>query len=411
MTAAGDGPRPLDATVALLRSLLRGRAGRRAEAEILEVLDAAAAPELDEVLSQIDLSALVRALDDRVFGTDNRRALLSLLSEARLGDLRVETRARLVSALAERLRGDAVRAIRAVLLGTRGAELTFIKNAVDAGLCRHDLVRLVFHEISSREIREEILAHVAAEAARAPCGEVKVLSDVDDTFYANWKDDRYPPKTVYPGVRQLYAELDRGPEEAPGRPGDLAFLTARPRMLEPKTARSLQERGVDLPTILEGSTLSCLSSRWIAGKKLERFEQYRALYPEYGFVLIGDSGQGDVRLAEGMLEAAPEAVRGTFIHDVVAMPEERRRELRGRRIFDFDTYLGAALEAYRLGLVHRDGLDRVAAAATRELAEVPFASVGQRAARAAELERDLEQLRGLGAPRTCDGPTSEVARR
>jgi hypothetical protein len=393
-------PRPVEASVALVRNLLRGRTDRRAEAEILAILRTATAPELAEILAQVDLAALIGGLDDRVFGPDHRRALLELLTVARLAELGVGTRARLVAALAERMSGDAVRALRAVVLDTRGADLTFVKNAIDGGWCRHDLKRLVFHEIRSAEVRAEILAHIAAEAAASPSGEIKVLSDVDDTFFANWKDDRFPPKTVYPGVRQFYAELDRGPHEIPGRPGDLAFLTARPGMFESSTARTLRERGVVLPTILEGSTLSCLCNRMIAGKKLDNFERYRALYPEYGFVLIGDSGQGDVRLAERMLASAPDAVRAAFIHDVVATPPDRREACRPRRIFFFDTYLGATLEAWRIGLVQREALDRVAEVAAREIAEVAFVSEAQRDARRQDLARDVDLVRSVaGAAR------------
>jgi hypothetical protein len=400
MTTTRPSPRPVEASVALVRNLLRGRTDRRAEAEILQLLRAASSAELGEILAQVDLAALIGGLDDRLFGPDHRRALIELLSQARLAELGVETRARLVAALAERMSGDAARAVRAIVLDTHGADLTFVKNAIDGGWCRHDLKQLVFHEIGSAEIRTEILAHIAAEAHASPSGEVKVLSDVDDTFFANWKDDRFPPKTVYPGVRQFYAELDRGPHETPGRAGDLAFLTARPGMFESSTARTLRERGVTLPTILEGSALSCLCNRMIAGKKLDNFERYWALYPEYGFVLIGDSGQGDVRLAEQMYESAPDAVRGAFIHDVVATPCDQREAFRAGRIFFFDTYLGATLEAWRLGLVQRDALDRVAEVTARELAEVVFASEAQRAARVQDLERDLELVQcAAGAAR------------
>lgn len=56
---------------------------------------------------------------------------------------------------------------------------------------------------------------------------------------------------------------------------------------------------------------------------------------------------------------------------------------------------GAAIEAYKAGLITRDGLERVAGAAQRELGEITFAQPAQRAARQAELERDLAVMRAL----------------
>src|SRR5262245_22432145 len=91
-----------------------------------------------------------------------------------------------------------------VFLGTHGAELTALKNAVDAGGDSHDLQELVWHDIDDEAIRRALLAHLAKEA-RVPAKEVKVISDIDDTFLSSLKDERFPRDTVYPGIRQLYA--------------------------------------------------------------------------------------------------------------------------------------------------------------------------------------------------------------
>ncbi len=164
--------------------------------------------------------------------------------------------------------------------------------------------------------------------------EVKVLSDIDDTFYANWKDARYPKKTVYPGVLQFYAELDRGPGPVPGRAGDLTFVTARPGdrlgLVEDATIKALAERGQLTATVLAGSFTRLIGNRTIAEKKLENFLEYRRLYPEYDFVFVGDSGQGDIHFGQRMLELAPGVVRAVFIHDVVATPDLARRSSRPR---------------------------------------------------------------------------------
>jgi hypothetical protein len=173
-------------------------------------------------------------------------------------------------------------------------------------------------------------------------------------------------------------------------------VTARPGdrlgLVEDATHKALRERGVPASTILAGSFLRIVTNRAIAEKKLDNFLQYCRVYPEYSFVFIGDSGQGDVYFGERMLEVAPEAVRGIFIHDVVSTPDAAREELRKKRVYLFDTYAGAALETYRLGLIQRVGMARVAEAAAAEIKAIVFASEAQRQARLEELGRDIDRV-------------------
>lgn len=49
---------------------------------------------------------------------------------------------------------------------------------------------------------------------------------------------------------------------------------------------------------------------------MENFTRFASLYPEFKFVFFGDSGQGDALLASKLLQAFPDQVLGTFIHDV-----------------------------------------------------------------------------------------------
>ena len=264
--------------------------------------------------------------------------------------------------------------------------------------------QLLFHDVDDARIRQDILTHIHQEAAAAPSGENKVLSDIDDTFLANWEDARYPPKTVYPGVLQFYRELDRGPGIIPGREGDLTFISARPQdplgLIEDRTLATLREHGVSSAVMLSGAFTHLLGNSRIAAMKFENFSRYLQLYPEYGFVFTGDSGQGDVAFGERMLTEHPESVRAVFIHDVVDTPEPVRMTWRGKRIFFFDTYIGAAVEAFEVGVIARDGVARVARAAREDLERVPFTSESQRQSRLAELERDLRRAEALtGAAR------------
>ncbi|WP_437287884.1 phosphatase domain-containing protein [Sorangium sp. So ce406] len=380
-----------------IRQRMASHTDRRDERRILEILAGASAVELDQLLLQLDLRALLGDIDDRLIGPDNRTALLDLLTADRLGELGIPARAALASALQRGRTGRLdEQALRRIWLGTRGADVTRLKNALDGRGSYHDLHQLFYHDIDDDALREELLAHIAHEATAVSTREVKILSDIDDTFYANWKDARYPKKTVYPGVLQFYAELDRGPDLEPGRPGDLTFVTARPGdrlgLVEGATLEALAERGQLTATVLAGSFMRLLGNRAIAEKKLENFLEYRRLYPEYGFIFVGDSGQGDIHFGQRMLELAPEAVRAVLIHDVVATPDTARLELAVGGVRLFDTYIGAAREALELGLLGPEGAARVAEAALAAFAAVPFPSHEGRAPRRIEMLRDLARL-------------------
>ena len=88
-------------------------------------------------------------------------------------------------------------------------------------------------------------------------------------------------------------------------------------------------------------------------------------------------------------------MRAVFIHDVIALDATQRAEFAQKNVFIFDTYVGAATEAFEKGLITSEGLERVMSSASRELNEVPFSSPVQRDARKAELDRDLSLARGI----------------
>jgi hypothetical protein len=381
--------------------LRRGHTNRHDEAYILHQLSEAPTGVLSAVLERLSLSRLFGEVDDRRFlGPDRLSALYALLCVERLDELPVPVRARIVDGASRGRTGSAdERAIRDVFLGTRGEALSELKNAIDTGDDHHDLQQLVYGDIDDDDVRSEILDHIQAEAASVPRREVKVLSDIDDTFYCNWKDERFPKKTVYPGVRQLYIELDRGPHIEPGRMGDIAFVTARPRdrpgFVERLTHQTLRELGVADPTVLAGSFRALHSNEAIAKRKLRNFREYAALFPEYGFVFVGDSGQGDAGFGAAMREHDPERVRAILIHDVVDTPTETRRSWAARGVTFFDTYVGAGIEAHALGLIETRGVVRIAEAALDELAQIAFDDEGACAPRRAELERDVARARAI----------------
>jgi hypothetical protein len=286
------------------------------------------------------------------------------------------------------------RSLAALFLDTGGTALTALKNAIDAGEDYHDLHQLLYHDIDDAAVRDELLHHFRNHAQ--PTGQLKILSDIDDTFYVNWLDARYPKQTVYPGVRALYHELDLGPRDG-GELGDLVFLTARPYdrfgAIDKLTHDMLHQHGVPRSAVLAGDLAHLLSNQLIAEEKHKRFLEFAPLYPEYDYVFLGDSGQGDAIAGEMML--AHPSVRAVFIHDISGMPEIERAENRARRIFLHDTYLGAALYAFSLGLISRPGLSRVALAAVAELVDIEFTSTEQQESMLAHFRRDLAALNDL----------------
>ncbi|NMO15459.1 DUF2183 domain-containing protein [Pyxidicoccus fallax] len=390
-------------TLETLRTLMAGHTDTAEERRILELLTGAPAAELNFLLANVDLEALLSDMDDRVIGPDHHTALLDMLCVRRAAELSLPVRASLVTALQKgTTHARAERRIRDLFLGLHGRELTAFKNLLDAGNNHQDLEKLLFDDVDDAALREEILVHIQHEAEATPSGENKVLSDIDDTFYCNLKDKRYPSKTVYPGVLAFYEELDRGPGIIPGRDGDLTFVTARPMdpmgMVENMTLETLRKHGVPPPAVLSGSLFHLIGNSRIADKKFDNFQRYLRAFPEYGFVFVGDSGQGDVEFGDRMLTAAPRSVHAVFIHDVVDTPEATRQTWRAKRIYFFDTYVGAAVEAFQVGVISRDGVARVARAAQESMAGIEFDAPGQREARLYELNRDLQRAAALTAP-------------
>jgi hypothetical protein len=379
-----------------------GHTDRAAEARVLRLFKEAPAAELNQLigaLSGTELHELFSDLDDRLIGPDNKTGLLNVLSKERVAELDVPSRAKVVQALQ---RGGTDRleekAIASVFLATTGVDLTALKNAIDGGGDYHDLQQLVFHDLDSKQLRGQLLEHLKS-AAPPKSDRVKVLSDIDDTFYVNWKDDRYPKKTVYPGVRALYAELDRGAGHAPDSSGDLMFLSARPYdragVSEHHSREMLEKHGVTQCTVLSGDFAHLIGNESIAEKKFGNWRQVNQLYPEYGSVFIGDSGQGDAIFGAKAAATQGGDLRSVFIHNVTHLDGAAKADFARKNVFVFDTYVGAATEAHRRGLIDKGGLERVMEAAVKDFEGITFASPAQQAARKAELDADLAAARAV----------------
>ncbi|OYO23156.1 hypothetical protein CGZ93_06800 [Enemella dayhoffiae] len=376
--------------------LLHGRTDRRDERAVLRLLAGCPAAELNRLLAEVDPVALFGSVDDRLFGPDLRSELVHLLAVERRAELDLPGRAQVALGL-QLLGADPKRdeALAALLLEVRGIELTRLKNLLNTHSA-HDLEDLVYARLAAEQVRQRVLDHLATEAAGLSIGEPKILSDIDDTALCVLHDRRYPRGIVYPGVLALYGALDQGPDDAPFDTGDLTFVTARPRdafgLIESRSRDALRRAGVSRLSLMSGTLRHLHSRAAMARRKLDNVRHYRRLFGEYQLMFIGDSGQGDVRVGEGLYAEHGEVVRLVLIHDVVGTAPTEREAYARQGIWFFDTYVGAALVAHEHGLISAAGLDAVVVEAVREFERLEWDSAAQRAGMRALFERDLLRL-------------------
>ncbi len=284
-----------------------------------------------------------------------------------------------------------------VLLATHGEDLTRLKNIIEHGTDRATLHELVFQQITDEILRSAILTHFARESrseltppSHPPRDKVRVLSDIDDTLYSSLCDERFRRRTLFPGVLEFYRALSAGVrahDSGAHAKGDVTFLSARPRELASLSYSSTLNPLFAANASLVGGYSLLPAPRAYSGignvhevqafAKFRNFVQYAALYPESDFVFIGDSGQGDLLSGELMLYHQPERLRAVFIHQIVTGPSHSMfcpypRSVKDMdqgisRLVFFDTYVGAALQAYEWGLISETSLALVAQAAIRTL--------------------------------------------
>lgn len=390
--------------VGLLRQLLTGRTSAQTERVILDLLERADTEQLNEMLADSGLTDRLAATMSisRRSGPSHHDQLLELLGRNRRHELDLPARAALIHAVqtGRTSRRDEI-FVRDLFTDVLGADLTILKNLIDATPNHNDLEELVYRDIDSAEVRGVILAHIAEQARQVTGLEAKVLSDIDDTTICSLHDRRFPKGVVYPGVVALWEALDVGPNSKPRSVGDLTFITARPADLlgwvEDQTRSKLRGVGVPSSAMLTGSLLHLLSHAGMAEKKIQNLMHYHSLYPEYRLVFIGDSGQGDVRVGERLLTEFAGAVDAVLIHDVVDTAAQVRADYAERGLVFFDTYVGAVVAVHRLGLISDGGLRAVAEATRKGFDEVPWRTPEQEARARALLARDLATLPAWGS--------------
>ncbi|CAI5703563.1 unnamed protein product [Peronospora effusa] len=385
---------------------------KRREHKIFRILAGAGKDELNYVVNHIPLALLFYKVKDhsRMREDQSRTLMLDLLCITRLADLSVMSRALLLDALMVMkisAHPMAEKWVRNIILKTQGDDLSNLKTYTDAKGDFHSMHKLVFNDIRDPMIRADILSHIQHEASvqiahmrlgtkrgrsRKQQAWRKVLSDVDDTLYSSGGrypaglDTRYPRHTLYPGVLPFYRELDMGtvgPDDwTDERVGNLVFLSARPHVYKDmsekksyaKFAALHEKMGMHtLPTMLAGNLKSGRAFMWqgdlepMAQKKFENFSEFYQLYPEFKHVFVGDNGQADLRAAELIVEKfGSDALEAAFFQRVQPMEKmynyhskEDLERWRKMNIIFFDTYVGAAVEAFRMKKIRLSGLKKI----------------------------------------------------
>jgi len=100
--------------------------------------------------------------------------------------------------------------------------------------------------------------------------------------------------------------------------------------------------------------------------------------PTGPYIFLGDNGEGDEKTAIRLLEKCSDRVAACFIQDVTGRAygqNDRAQHLIAQgKLFYFTTYLGAAIQAFRAGLISRVSLARVYGA----IVQSPFMLLARR---------------------------------
>jgi hypothetical protein len=318
--------------------------------------------------------------------TSAEKAFLEEVVRGRLTELTIRSRGILIKAMqVGATYYQRERAIRDLMVATHGHDLTVLKRHIDRCDDHRDLAQLLFHDIDRSDYRKQILDHIHREGRLHPCPEVRIVTDLDDTIYCNWADKRYPPKTVYPGVLQLHQELR----------GDLVVLTGRvgdrSGILERRYRKRLGALGVKELTLLTGTLVHQFVHPWIFSKKWANLERHYRLFPEMRIVMFGDTGQADPEFLSKAARHYGVQVAKALLHNVKELPPARRAVCDQSGVSIFDTYVGAALQLFRAGLLSAEKLERVMQAALQDLDKIPFPAASMRQSRLQELKKDLDQ--------------------
>jgi Phosphatidate phosphatase APP1, catalytic domain len=321
--------------VSQIEKILTRSTRARDETRLLDILRPLDAARLAATLDRLDLRRLLQALDDRMWGPKSRKEFLRVIVPA-LPNLSLRSKASLIGGLANSSKELAAeRTIVELFLAESGQRLSDLKLLVDCAQDGRDLLNVLYSFIGSADLRYDVIQHFQKATETSTPRLLRVVSDIDDTIFSSLKDQRYPKGTIYPGVLELLSELSPLPP---------VFLTARPELVaslfERVTHKQLAQYGIEQCTVLSGSLPGLMGHRRMVEQKARTLTSYRELYPEYRFLFVGDSGQGDMALAEQLLSKKNSLIERALIHKLAAhQPGSKSSH---PRIHTFENYAFAA---------------------------------------------------------------------
>jgi len=213
-----------------------------------------------------------------------------------------------------------------------------------------DLLELIYNILSNDskkeiELRNTILSDLVScslEKSSIP----HIMTDIDDTIYPNpgilniniaGSDYSWEKKKLYPGIEKFYECYTKFTQK--NHDGIIIYntiLSATPTALKNHkfTDIRLKKALSDNFSFLSGKDSKIKSIKDIEKKiddegefslepnaesvgatKFEKFVKYKALFPEYKLLFIGDNGQGDLIAGEKMLIVDENCM--VFIHNII----------------------------------------------------------------------------------------------
>jgi hypothetical protein len=157
---------------------------------------------------------------------------------------------------------------------------------------------------------------------------------------------------------------------------DVTYITARPHgyrgVVAALTRRRLRLAGLsDKPQVMLGDMTGLLGNKRIALKKFTNFVEFSCLFPEYNFVLVGDSGQGDAALGELIYNHYPSRLKGVFLHNISTNPatgdggaKDYYSDNLGFHFFQ--TYIGSAVGAFENAILTSNSVVEISKATLEE---------------------------------------------
>lgn len=232
--------------------------------------------------------------------------------------------------------------ILAILNALSDSEVCDLKQLIDSGADKVDTTYILQQVASTSPSFEAIEKRFKTSKSECPRLELMVISDIDDTVVPHKASS--PTPNAFPGVAELYRQLDLGPDEN-GTPGDLHFVTARDGRVV-NGIRALEPTRIEVSSVRHGSLWSgALSLLKIEGpvedKKVENVELFLSQSEAPTILLFGDSTQADARVYRRILDQHPDRHILALIHEVDGYPVPTDLS-EHHRLFTFQNYLEAA---------------------------------------------------------------------